>query len=341
MLARNVVIQGIKDVSVVEREIDAENLRPHECLIETHVSLISAGTELSRVFGLKKGATYPVNPGYCSVGKILKKGGKVYQAEEGDVVLFSGPHSSHQIYDYTVSDGAILHKLSDGITPEEGAFLMMCWIAMNGILPVDVKPADSCAVMGLGTLGLILSILYKQMGAKVISVDPMKHRCALAKEMGISHVVDCAAENQAEEIMVLTGGKGADIVVDASGLSACVETCIKVAAKYGQVILLGSPRADYTTNITPTFSAIHTKMLTVIGAFNRRYPYEEKEGSRLSGRRAMKYLEGLLCEKVIDVNKFISHIISPTAEDLMFAYDGLMNKKNDFTGVIIDWKAGE
>ena len=42
MLARNVVIQGIKDVSVVEREIDAENLRPHECLIETYVSLISA-----------------------------------------------------------------------------------------------------------------------------------------------------------------------------------------------------------------------------------------------------------------------------------------------------------
>lgn len=341
MFAKNVVIRGIKDVFVAEREIDAENLKPHECLIETYVSLISAGTELSRVFGLKKGAAYPVNPGYCSVGKILKKGEEVYQAEEGDVVLFSGPHSSHQIYDYTASDGGILHKLDGGTTPEEGAFLMMCWIAMNGILPADVKLGDTCAVMGLGNLGLILSILYKRMGTKVISVDPVRHRCALAQEMGISYVVDCAPENQAEEIMALTDGKGADIVVDASGLSACVETCIKVAAKYGQVILLGSPRTDYTTNVTPSFNAIHTKMLTVVGAFNRRYPYEEQEGSRLSSKRAMKYLEGLMREKAIDVKKFISHIIKPTAEDLMFAYDGLMNKKGDFTGVIIDWKAGE
>ncbi|HWS29246.1 MAG TPA: zinc-binding alcohol dehydrogenase, partial [Clostridia bacterium] len=339
MLAKNVVIHGIRDVSVVEREIDAENLKPYECLIETYVSLISAGTELSRVFGLKKGAVYPVNPGYCSVGKILKKGEKIYQAEEGDVVLFSGPHSSHQIYDYTASDGGILHKLNSDTTPEEGAFLMMCWIAMNGILPADVKLGDTCAVMGLGNLGLILSILYRQMGAKVISVDPMKHRCDLAREMGISHVVDCAAENQAEEIMALTDGKGVDIAVDASGLSACVETCIKVAVRYDQVILLGSPRTDYIANVTPAFNAIHTKMLTVIGALNRRYPYEEKEGSRLSSKRTMKYLEGLLHEKVIDVNKFISHIIKPTAEDLMFAYDGLMNKKDDFTGVIIDWKA--
>jgi hypothetical protein len=48
MFAKNVVIRGIKDVFVAEREIDAENLKPHECLIETYVSLISAGTELSR-----------------------------------------------------------------------------------------------------------------------------------------------------------------------------------------------------------------------------------------------------------------------------------------------------
>ena len=341
MLAKNVVIHGIKDVSVFEQEVNTENLKPHECLIETYVSLISAGTELSRFFGLKKGATYPVNPGYCSVGKILKKGEKVYQAEEGDIVLFSGPHSSHQIYDYTRSDGGVLYKLNKETTPEDGAFLMMCWIAMNGILPVDLKLGDTCIVMGLGTLGLILSILYNQMGAKVISVDPMGQRCALAKDMGIKHVVDCAPANQVEEIMTLTDGKGADIVVDASGSSICVETCIKVAAKYGQVILLGSPRTDYTTNVTPTFNAIHTKMLTVIGAFNRRYPYEEKEGSRLYVTRSMKYMEGLLSKKVIDTKKFISHVIKPTAEDLTFAYDGLMNNKNTFTGVIIDWKAGE
>ena len=328
MITKNVIINGIKNVDIIEEEIDTENLKPQECLIETYVSLISPGTELSRVFGLKKNATYPVKPGYCSVGKILKRGEKVHQANEGDIVLFSGPHSNYQIYDYTKSDGGILYKLNKKTTPEEGAFLMMCWIAMNGILPADVKLGDTVVIMGLGNIGLILSIYYHHMGAKVISVDPVKHRCKLAKEMGIEYVVDCEPKNQIKEIMALTDGKGADIVVDASGLSICVEICIKLAAKYGQVILLGSPRTDYITNITPTFNAIHTKMLTVIGAFNRRYPYNEKEGSRLSIVRTMKYIEELLNKKIIDVNKFISHKIKPTAKDLMFAYDGLMNKKD-------------
>lgn len=338
MISKNVIINGIKDVVIKEEKIEDTQLKPTECLIETDVSLISPGTELSRVFGLKKGAAYPTRPGYCSVGKILKKGEKVYQAEVGDVVLFSGPHSSHQIYDYTTSDGGILYKLNDETMSEEGAFLMMCWISMNGILPADVKLGDTVAILGLGTIGLILSILYKQAGANVISVDPESHRCELAQSMGIENTVDCEPSQQFDVIMELTNQKGADIVVDASGLSECIETCIKVAAKYGQVLLLGSPRTDYTTNITPMFNMIHTKMLNVIGCFNRRYPYDEKEGSRLYINKSLKYLESLLNNKIIDVNKFTSHRITP--DNIMYAYNGLMNKKNKFTTVFIDWKKG-
>ena len=52
----------------------------------------------------------------------------------------------------------------------------------------------------------------------------------------------------------------------------------------------------------------------------------------------MQYLEGLLQQKVIDVSKFISHTIKPNSEELLLAYDGLMNKKDVYTGVIIDWR---
>ena len=337
MNSKQVYVNGVKDVQIIDCELDADNLKPTECLIETYVSYISPGTELSRVFGLKKGAVYPMQPGYCSVGKVLKKGTEVYQAEVGDVVYFEAPHGSHQIYDYTKTSGS-LYKLNAETTYEEGAFLTMCLIAMNGILPVDVKLGDTCVILGLGTLGLILSVLYKEAGAKVIAVDPMKNRCQQAREMGIACTVDCAPEEQVTAIMSLTGGKGAEIVVDATGLSACIETCVKLAAKHGQVVLLGSPRTDYITNVTPVFNAIHMKMLTVIGALNSRYPYEEVKGSRLCIERNLKYLEDLYSKKVIDVNKFISHRIPPTSEALMEAYDGLMNRKDRYTGVVINWK---
>lgn len=338
ILAKSVVINGVKDVSLVEERIDPEAISAGECLIESDVSLISAGTELSRVFGLKKGAVYPVRPGYCSVGRILKNDADIAGFEIGDRVLFNGPHSSLQFYDPKKSDGGVLFKLKDETTPTGGAFLMMCWIAMNGILPADVKLGDTVAILGMGTLGLILSIYYQQMGVEVIALEPVGHRANQAQAIGVDHVAHCAPKDQYEEVMKLTENKGADIVVDATGFSESIETAIKIAGRYGQVILLGSPRTEYVTNATDSFNAIHTKMLTVIGAFNRRYPYEEKEGSRLSIQRSLKYIETLLNKKIIDVEQFISHVITPTEENLLTAYDGLMNKKEEYTGVIIDWK---
>ncbi|TXT16286.1 MAG: Chlorophyll synthesis pathway protein BchC, partial [Erysipelotrichaceae bacterium] len=64
MKIRSVIIHGVKDVSIVEEELNLETMNPYMCLIENTVSFISPGTELSRVFGLKVGATYPVRPGY-------------------------------------------------------------------------------------------------------------------------------------------------------------------------------------------------------------------------------------------------------------------------------------
>jgi 2-desacetyl-2-hydroxyethyl bacteriochlorophyllide A dehydrogenase len=337
MLSKQVFVNGKMDIEIKDVELHTENLKPTECLIETYVSYISPGTELSRVFALKKGATYPMQPGYCSVGRILKKGSGVYQAEVGDIVFNSAPHGSHCIYDYTKTDGT-LYKLNPDTLLEEGAFLNMCLIAMNGILPVDMKLGDTCVIMGLGTLGLILSILYKEAGARVIAVDPVKSRCRQALDMGIECVVDVPISEQYEKIMELTGGKGAEIVVDASGVSACIETAVRLTATYGQVVLLGSPRVSHTSDITPTFNAIHMKMLTVIGALNSRYPYDAPKGSRLSISRNLEYTERLMNKKVIDVNKFISHRIKPTVAELLAAYDGLMNKKEEYTGVVIDWR---
>ncbi|MGN1343457.1 MAG: zinc-binding dehydrogenase, partial [Traorella sp.] len=255
MKSKNVIINGVEDISIVEKELN-EQLNEQEYLIETEVSLISAGTELSRVFGLKKGAKYPSAPGYCSVGKVLKCGNKSSSIQPDDRVLFSAPHGSAHVFDPAKSDGGILYKLNPETSSVDGTFLMMCWIAMNGILPVDVKLSDTVAIVGLGTLGLVCSVYYKQMGCDVIAIDPVKKRGDVARSLGIENVVDCRVEQQYEEVMKLTNQRGVDIVVDASGLSSCIEFAVKIAAMYGQVVLMGSPRVDYVTNVTPTFNAI-------------------------------------------------------------------------------------
>ncbi len=338
MQADRVVIQGIQTIAMERQKVDTEHIQPKECLIETKVSLISAGTELSRVYGLKQGATYPSYPGYCAVGKVLQVGDDVKDVQPDDRVLFSGTHASVQLFDREHSDGGVLYRLDPQTSDEEGALLMMGWIAMNGILPAEVKPGDCVVVMGLGMLGLLCSIYYQQMGVRVIAVEPVAHRAQLARKAGIKEIVDCSPEVQVAEILAKCGAKGADIVVDASGLSACIETAMVVAAPYGQVLLMGSPRTPYEGNLTNAFSHIHMKMLTVIGCLNRRYPYQAKEGSRLSMVRSMRYIEELLQKKIIDADLLITHRIAPNAEQLMQAYDGLMYHKETYSGVIIDWE---
>jgi len=336
MKAQYVSIQGIRDVAILEEELDPNTLGPTACLMETHLSLISPGTELSRVYGLKQGAAYPVRPGYCSVGTVLQKGSQVNHVKAGDRVLFSGPHSSHQIYDYTTSDGGILYPLDPRLTDEEGAFLMMGWIAMNGILPADVKISDTVVIFGLGTLGTILSVLYQEMGTRVIAVDPVGKRCEMARSMGIRETLDCPPADQVAAIMEATQNRGADIIVDATGLSACILSAFEVATTHGQVLLLGSPRTPHQADVTPYLNMLHRKMLTVHGAFNRRYATKNPIGTRLNITRSMDYLSGLLINKKIDVDHFISHQLAPEA--IMEGYHGLMNNKDACTGVTIRWK---
>lgn len=335
MKRKAVIINCPNSVDLIEEDIDDQSLKADELFIESIVSVISPGTELSRVYGLKKGATYPARPGYCCVGKVIRKGSDVNAVEEGDRVLFLGTHASHHRISLHSEEGKILYKLDQALLSEEGAMIMMCWIALNGILPVDVKLFDTVAVFGLGNLGLFVSIYYQSMGVKVIGIDPVSHRCDVARGLKLAHVVDCAPQDQIKTIMDVTNKLGADIVIDATGLSPVIETAIAVTARYGTVVLLGSPRVDYTTNITPMLNAIHMRNLKVLGALNQLYPFEASEGDRITKRKGMDHIAKLMRDKTIDVNQFISHRIHP--KDIMSAYDALMNHKETTTSVVIDW----
>lgn len=335
MKRKAVIINSPQSVDLIEEELSEAPLSADEVFIESIVSVISPGTELSRVYGLKKGATYPARPGYCCVGKVINKGLNVSSVNQGDMVLFLGTHASHHRISIHSEEGKILYKFDQRLSPKEGAMIMMCWIALNGILPVDVKLFDTVAVFGMGNLGLFLSIYYQSMGIKVIGIDPVSHRCDVARSIGLTHVIDCAPQDQIKAIMALTDNKGADIVVDATGLSQVIETAIAVSARYGTVVLLGSPRTDYTTNVTPMLNAIHMRNLKVLGALNQLYPFEAYEGDRITKRRGMDHIVKLMLDKTIDVDQFISHSVKPV--DIMSAYDGLMNHKESYTSVVVDW----
>ncbi len=334
MKSRRVIIYDKEDVRVEQQELEP---LPQDCVrIETEYSLISAGTELSRVFKLKEGATYPVYPGYSAVGRITESNIKGFSP--GDRVLFSGTHSSHHNFNPANSDGSILFKLKEETDPEKATYISMGWIAMNAILPVDVKLGDTVAIFGLGTLGTFAALYYQLMGTRVICFEPNENRAATAAKAGVREIVTCDPREQVSEFFRLVPGDGADIAVDAAGISACIETAIQVTGKYGQVVLLGSPRQPLQDNVSVPFYSIHSKDLKVIGALNRLYEFDMTPGSRRYKKRYLELIENLINEGKLPVELFISHEVSPDAAELLEAYRGLMYRQEEYTGVVIKWK---
>ena len=333
MEAYYVELTGINESRLSKEEISEDNLKDNEAIIKAEYSMISAGTELSRAFGLKKGFSYPVRPGYCMVGRVLKKGDGL-DVEVGDRVFVNAPHASivRRSHENKIQ-GPLIFKIPDDINPVEASTLNLLLVAIQGINLSQIKLGDTVGVFGLGNIGILVAAIYKKMGCKVIGIDPVSSRCNLAKKMSIEHVI--ASENPKKEIDKLTNNKGLDIAIDVTGLSNVIMDCIFNTKAYGQVILLGSPRQSYTCDITPVLSDIHMKNLIVKGAFNKTTPVYPVDGSNNSLINNLDKAITLLRDESFDISVLISDVIDP--KDCQKAYYDLMYNKDKFNLLVYDW----
>ncbi len=318
-------------------EICTTDLKDDEVIIQTDFSMISAGTELSRVFEIKKGFSYPVRPGYCSVGTIIQKGATLKDFEINDKVFFNAPHSLLVRWKHANStQGPQIYKLDKEINPKYATIINLALVALSGVNSSEVKLNDNVAVFGMGNIGILTALMYQKSGANVIAVDPVENRCRLAQNMGIKNVICKNSTQQMEEIMKITANRGVEIAVDVTGISEAIITAVNCTRQYGQVVLLGSPRASFETDITPVFNRIHMKNLKVIGAFNQLAPVKAVEGSFNSVTKNYHTVCNMIKNGDIDVEKLISHTILP--EEIETAYHGLMYDKENYNCVILDWE---
>jgi threonine dehydrogenase-like Zn-dependent dehydrogenase len=114
--------------------------------------------------------------------------------------------------------------------------------------------------------------LFQLAGTRVIAFDVIRARCRVASEAGIETALDVPAEGQLAALRDLTRSRGVAIAVDAVGHSAVVQTCVEACTPFGQVILLGSPRAALETEIPKILRTVHYRWLTFRGAHEWRLP---------------------------------------------------------------------
>lgn len=117
-----------------------------------------------------------------------------------------------------------------------------------------VKPAKSARVviLGLGSVGLAALMAAAHLEVRqVIGVDVVESKLDLAKELGATDVVNAAKEgaNLTARLIELTGGSGADVAIDCSGVDSSLQAALDCLAYGGSAVSVGIPRPGFKLNL--------------------------------------------------------------------------------------------
>lgn len=309
-------------------------LKSGEVLVRTERSVVSPGTELAIYRGTEGWAPLPFKPGYASAGIIENIGSEVKDWKVGDKVY---SYSPHKVYS-KVSTNSILAKIPDNSDLEEIAFARMAAISMSALRVSPPELGDYVVVQGLGLVGNFAAQLFTLSGANVIGIDVCPARLAMAKACGVRFQIDPEKENARDQVLSITGGKGANTVVEATGIPSMVATALGLAGKLGDVVLLGSPRGKYEADITELLNKVHlwgNGCVSLKGAHEWRYPLKPSEGCKHSIQRNCEIVLDRIATGALKVKPLITHVVSPS--ECQTIYQGLQNQKDKYIGVVFDW----
>lgn len=115
---------------------------------------------------------------------------------------------------------------------------------------LDVGPADTVLVNGLGPVGLggIINATYRN--ARVIGVEPHAYRADLARELGATRVIDPTTEDVVEVLNAVTDGIGADKVFETSGVPAAQRTAVDAVRPRGSIAFVADA-GEVTLEVGP------------------------------------------------------------------------------------------
>ena len=341
MQIKQVVITGKEQVSLQDLTLDASSLQPNELLIETERSFISAGTELANYTAADKAVyqkdgwcRYPWKSGYANVGIVLDAGEK-YAQLLGKRVYCNGPHASKHRYQ-TDPRIKLIAPVPGGLGLEEAVAARMAMVAIAGLDVAKQQYYRWVVVFGLGMVGNLAAQLFRLTGAHVIGIDPSETRRRLAKECGIPHAISGTEEEIAAQVKEITGGKMAQVTIDAVGHSAISLQAVKLTSDGGEVIVLGSPRCEVQGNLTEVFNAAHYRWVTVKGSLEWNLPTEPVLPQDHSQQARLAAIFSWIADGRLNLKPLITHVMPP--EEIKTAYEGLLRKKEEYVGVVLKWK---
>jgi 2-desacetyl-2-hydroxyethyl bacteriochlorophyllide A dehydrogenase len=342
MHARQVVIVDPYKVEV--REVELPPPGANQILVATAISAISPGTELAVFTGthqwLKDPALpdwkFPFRPGYSAAGTVVAVGSGVNGWKPGDRVSYPGNHASAELLTLGHERGR-LWKLPTNLEVEKAAWACIARYGLGAAIRVGLTLGRSAAVLGLGVIGQFAVRCFIAAGAwPVVGIDGVAMRRQAARSAGADYVIDPAATDALDELDRYLSSRGSEIVADATGIPDAVPTALRLACDGGQVVIVGSPRGRAPE--VNFYDDLHRRYLEVTGAHGNML--FESANTRLAGAwdidKAQAWLLAALASGRLSLAGLTTQRLAP--QELGSAYEGLLHRKEDYLGVLIEWK---
>jgi threonine dehydrogenase-like Zn-dependent dehydrogenase len=174
-----------------------------------------------------------------------------------------GAHLPGGLADHIAVSAARLHPTGD--LPAEVAVLTEpVSIGLQCVHRAAVAADDPVVVLGAGPIGQAAALGAVHRGARVLVADKERSRLAHARRLGAHRVVDTTAEDLAGATAEFTGGEGAAVVIDATGVPALIRLAVDLVAHSGTVVVVGISTAEVALPVTE-FSR---KELNLLGSRN-------------------------------------------------------------------------
>jgi predicted dehydrogenase len=182
--------------------------------------------------------------GYSAAGVVVEAGLQA-DVSVGQRVACGGAGVANHA-EYIAVPRNLMTPLPEGITDEQAAFATVGAIALQGVRRAEVTLGGTVVVVGLGLIGQITAQLLDAAGCRVIGTDPIAERRELAAKLAGAWAIDPRLGDVVEQVMVLTGGAGADKVLlcAATHTSEPTNQAFEMCRERGRVVMVGAMGMD-------------------------------------------------------------------------------------------------
>src|SRR5258706_9954096 len=173
--------------------------------------------------------------------------------------------------DWIVEYGTV--PIPDGISFEQACFVEPVNTCMKGIQTLQLRDGETVLVIGQGPIGLILAVLARRAGARVITSDLYPARLTISKELGLDQTTDASQVDTVRTVREMTEGRGADATILAVAGSALIRPAMDATRPGGRILLFAQTVRGEAT-IDPAAVCVDEK--TLLGSYSASVDLQEE-----------------------------------------------------------------